>query len=197
MINEVNINNNKNTIYNHKLIHNPYTTENFTSHVPRVLYKSVEKANIWHKYPLKLMVYSNDVGEAMRPVIGNVMARLSWIPAVSYTLLALNNGNKKDNLAKELAFQGIASFLIPFLMLKTARAGASKAIEKLPKAMKTAFAKQTAKMPEVDKFIRRFDKNNQSGYKNIAVSGMSIGVLLACVKPIDDAVKKVLNKHFA
>lgn len=190
--------------YNYRINYKSYNNEKFTSNVPKALYHGIEKfpqavakADIWHKYPLKLLVYSNDFGEAVRPVIGNFMARLSWIPSISYTFLALNSGSKKDNLAKELAFQGIASFLLPFLMLKTARSGASKIIDKIPKNIKTAFAAKTKAMPQIDKFVSKFDKNNRSGYKNIAVSGVGIGVLLACVRPIDNAVKKLLDKHFA
>lgn len=202
MVNNISINNTSSN--NLRLQYNNNKTENFTSNVPRALYKSieripaaVEKSNIWHEYPLKLLVYSNDFGEAVRPVIGNFMARLSWVPAISYTFLALNNGSKKDKLAKELAFQGIASFLLPFLMLKTSRSGAAKLIDKIPQNMKKAFAAKASEMPALDKFVRRFDKNNQSGYKNIAVSGISIGVLLACVRPVDEAVKRLLNKHLS
>lgn len=186
---------------NNNRTYNPNDTKQFTSKVPQALYKNVakyapvEKTDIWHEYPLKLLVYSNDFGEAVRPVIGNFMARMSWVPSISYTFLALQSKNEKNNLAKELAFQGIASFLLPFLMLKASRSGASKLIDKIPAEVKNAFAAKTKRMPPLDKFVRKFDKNNQSGYKNIAVSGVGIGVLLACVRPIDEAVKKVLDKH--
>ena len=189
-------NNNINNTYNNKIQYLSNDTKNFTAHIPKVMYKQVEKQNIWHKYPLKYIVYSNDFGEAVRPVIGNMMARLSWIPSVSYTLLALNSSGKKDNLAKELAFQGIASFLLPYLTLRTTRHCASKAIDKLPQDWKTSFKQKTQDFPKLDKFVKRFAKNNKSGYKNIAVSTAGIGVLLACVKPIDEAVMKLLNKHF-
>lgn len=172
-------------------------TKNFTSGISKVLYKNAEKPNIWHKYPLKLMVYSNDFGEAVRPIIGNMMARLSWIPSVSYTLLALKSSGKKDNLAKEIAFQGIASFLLPYLTIRTTRHCASKAIENIPHDWKASFKKQTKNFTKFDKFIRKFAKNNKSGYRNIAVSGAGIGVLLACVKPIDNAVTNLLNKYFS
>lgn len=195
MINTI-INNNINNTHNTQLKYVATETKNFTSSIPKIIYKTAEKQNIWHKYPLKLMVYSNDFGEAVRPVIGNMMARLSWIPSVSYTLLALNNSGNKDNLAKELAFQGIASFLLPYLTIRTARHYASKAIDNIPDHWKSSFKKQTQNFPEFDKFIRKFAKNNKSGYRNIAVSSAAIGVLLACVKPIDDAVSKLLTKHF-
>ncbi len=185
-----------NNTYNNKIQYLSNDTKNFTSKIPKVIYKSAEKQNVWHRYPLKLMVYSNDFGEAVRPVIGNMMARLSWIPSVSYTLLALNSSGKKDNLAKELAFQGIASFLLPYLTLRTTRHCASKAIDNMPEGWKSTFNKHAEKFPKVDRFIKKFAKNNKSGYRNIAVSTAGIGVLLACVKPIDDAVTKLLNKHF-
>lgn len=181
--------------------------ENFTARMPRVnyqkLYSSIEKpiaketANIWHQYPLKMLVYSNDVGESVRPVIGNTLALLSWILAISYTLLAVNSGNKRKNLGKELAFQGIASFLMPFLMLKSTRALTSKAIDKVPAAFKNSVKSKIAQLPGVDHLIGRFKKNNASGYKNVAMSAASIGALLVGVKPIDNAVRKMLDKHFA
>lgn len=190
-------NNNISNIYNNKIQYLSSDTKNFTSHIPKVIYKPPEKQNIWHKYPLKYIVYSNDFGEAVRPVIGNMMARLSWIPSVSYTLLAIGSSDKKNNLAKELAFQGIASFLLPYLTLRTSRHCASTAIDKLPQNWKSSFKQKMQEFPKLDKFVNKFAKNNKSGYKNVAVSAAGIGVLLACVKPIDDAVTKLLNKHFA
>lgn len=182
--------------------------ENFTARVPRVnyqnIYRNIEKtpiaketANIWHQYPLKMLVYSNDFGEAVRPVIGNAAARFSWVPSISYTLLALNSGNKRKNIWKELAFQGIASFLIPYMMLKSTRTLTSRLIDKASPALKKSFKAKIAEMPSVDKFINRFKKNNASGYKNIAMSAVSIGALIAGVKPIDNAVKKLLDKHIS
>lgn len=182
--------------------------ENFTARVPQInyknIYKSIEKtpiaketANLWHQYPLKMLVYSNDFGEAVRPVIGNTMARLSWVPSISYTLLALNSGNKRKNLWKEAAFQGIASFLIPYMMLKSTRKLASNVIDKASPALKNSLKSKIAEIPSVDKFINRFKKNNSSGYKNIAVSAVSIGALIAGVKPIDNTVKKFFDRHFA
>lgn len=191
------INNNITNIHNTQIKYAATDTKKFTSKIPKAIYKSAEKQNIWHRYPLKLMVYSNDFGEAVRPVIGNMMARLSWIPSVSYTLLALKSSGNKDNLAKEVAFQGIASFLLPYLTLRTTRHCASKAIDNMPRDWKSSFKKQTENFPAFDKFIRKFAKNNKSGYRNIAVSSAGIGVLLACVKPIDEAVTNLLNKHFS
>ena len=79
--------------------------------------KTVSGSNVWHKYPLKLFVYSNDVGEALRPIIGNFLAKLSWLPAILYTILALisqKNRNNDEYIKKEIMFQSLASFILPF-----------------------------------------------------------------------------------
>lgn len=168
--------------------------ESFTS-FPAVMIRNTvrETASVWHKYPLKLMVYSNDVGEAVRPLLGNLFAKLSLIPAVFYTGFALNAGKKKENLGKELLFQGIASFLMPFLLVKSTRAAASKAFDKMPDKFKQIVKDETAKIGFLDKLINKFKKGNSSGYKNVALTGISIGVLALSIKPIDEAVKKILD----
>ena len=106
-------NNNINNTYNNKIQYLSSDTKNFTAHIPKVIYKQAEKQNIWHKYPLKYVVYSNDFGEAVRPVIGNMMARLSWIPSVSYTLLALNSSGKRIILQKNWHFRELQVFYCP------------------------------------------------------------------------------------
>lgn len=197
---------NQNNKYNNKKFNNLGTLKNFASlsynmqnesftSLPNVMLKNVvkETASVWHKYPLKLMVYSNDIGEAVRPLFGNMIAKLSLIPAVFYTGFALNAGKKKENLGKELLFQGIASFLMPYLLVKSTRAAASKAIEKMPNKFKQNIKDETSKIGFLDKFINKFKKGKSSGYKNIALTGISIAVLALCIKPIDDTVKKVLD----
>lgn len=181
--------------------------ENFTARMPKGiykdLYKNIEKntaketSNIWHKYPLKLLVYSNDFGEATRPIIGNALARFSWIPAIFYTTFALKSGTKKEGLGKEVAFQVIASFLMPFALIKTSRTLASKTIDKMSPAFKKAIKSQTAKIGIVDKIINKFSKKNSSGHRNLALSAVSIGALAVGVKPIDNYVKKTLDANFS
>lgn len=168
--------------------------ENFTA-LPTAYVKAAVKktTSVWHKYPLKLMVYSNDVGEAARPIIGNTLAKLSLIPAMFYTGFALNAGKKKENLGKEILFQGIASFLMPFLLVKSSRAVAKKGIEMVPVKFRQAVKNETAKMPALDKLISKFSKKNSSGHKNIALTAFSMAALAVGVKPMDEMVKKVLD----
>ena len=186
--------NNLGTLKNFASLSYNMQNESFTA-LPAVLLKNAvkESTSVWHKYPLKLMVYSNDVGEAVRPVLGNMFAKLSLIPAVFYTGFAINAGKKKDNLGKELLFQGIASFLMPFLLVKSTRAAASKAIEKMPEKVKQNIKNKTAEIGFLDKLINKFKKGKSSGYKNVALTGISIGALALLIKPIDEAVKKVLD----
>lgn len=185
--------------------------EAFTARVPKGIYKDIYsgiektqviqntgkaiKENIWHKYPLKLLVYSNDFGEAVRPVIGGAMAKLSWIPAIFYTLFAINKGEEK-NKTKELVFQGLASFLLPFLLLKSSRKVMHKAIDKIPASFKKTIKERTAKLSVLHKFIERFKKRDSSGYRNLALSAAGIGTIGLGAKPIDNVVKKFLEPQF-
>ncbi|MBS5802227.1 MAG: hypothetical protein KIC80_04345 [Brachyspira sp.] len=82
-------------------------------------------------------------------------------------------------------------------MLKSTRALTSKAIDKVLAAFKNSVKSKIAQLPGVDHLIGRFKKNNASGYKNVVMSAASIGALLVGVKPIDNAVRKMLDKHFA
>lgn len=183
--------------------HHETRVENFSARVPRGIYKdiykNIEKAdqrtNVWHKYPLKLLVYSNDAGEAVRPIIGNALAKLSWIPAIFYTVFALKTSDKKEDMKKEIAFQIIASFLLPFLLLKSTRAVAAKALDKIPAEFKAKIKTETGKISLLDKVIDKFKKKNSCGHRNLALSGVGIGVLAVGVKPIDDCVKNILDKH--
>lgn len=75
-----------------------------------------DKESIWHTYPLKGMAYSNDLGEALRPIIGGALARLSWIPTIFYALLAVlskcfsSDDKKSSRVEREVLFQLFASF---------------------------------------------------------------------------------------
>lgn len=82
---------------------------------------------------------------------------------------------------------------MPYLLVKSTRAAASKAIEKMPNKFKQNIKDETSKIGFLDKFINKFKKGKSSGYKNIALTGISIAVLALCIKPIDDTVKKVLD----
>lgn len=153
-----------------------------------------ETSSIWHKYPLKLMVYSNDFGEAVRPVIGNAMAKMSWLPAIGYTFFALKNSGKKENLGKEIAFQVLASFMLPFLLLKSSRKVAAKVIDNISVGFKQKMQKQLAKHDFVEKFVNKFKRENSSGYRNLALSAVGVGAIAVGAKPIDKGVKHMFEK---
>lgn len=186
---------------------NDTKVETFSGRIPKGIYKdiykNIEKAkvvsaennDIWHKYPLKLLVYSNDFGEAVRPVIGGFLAKLSWIPAILYTLLAVNSGEDKKDKTKELAFQAVASFLLPFLMLKSVRSAASKLIDKVPLNFKQKIKEKTSKIIFLDKVVNKFKKHNSSGYRNLALSTVGIASLSLGVRPIDKYVHNRMERY--
>lgn len=185
---------------------NDAKVETFSGRIPKGIYKDIyrnipktqaatQAADIWHKYPLKLLVYSNDFGEAVRPVIGGFMAKLSWLPAILYTLFAVNSGEDKKDKTKEIAFQAFASFLLPFLLLKSVRSGASKLIDKIPTNFKQKIKEKTAKISLLDKVINKFKKHNSSGYRNLALSTVGIASLSLGVRPIDKYVNNTMERY--
>lgn len=179
--------------------------EAFAARAPRGIYKDIykgiEKAqaknDIWHKYPLKILVYSNDFGEAVRPIIGGALAKLSWIPAIFYTIFALKSKEDKKNIRKEITFQAVASFILPFLLLKSSRKAMHKAIDHIPASFKENIKAKTAKISILDKLINKFKKNNSSGYRNFALSVGGIGTIAIGAKPIDNMVKSCMDNHLA
>lgn len=71
--------------------------------------------------------YMNDVGEGLKPTIGQALAKRFWYPALAYVGASVydktmrdKNGNKDFSLArgsKELAFQVLASLCGPILLV--------------------------------------------------------------------------------
>jgi hypothetical protein len=148
--------------------------------------KKEEKENIWHTYPLKICAYSNDVGEAIRPVIGAYFAKLSWIPAIFYIIGAIlskafcSNSPEKSNelpkeLSKEILFQGNASLLLPIILVKS-----------VSKATHNIF----------DKFdwLHKLNKNQ---YRATCESAVGLFALAVAVKPIDYYTEKALDKIYS
>ena len=91
--------------------------------------------------------YMNDVGEGLKPAIGQGLAKRFWYPALAYVGASVydkttrdKNGNKDFSLArggKELAFQVLASLCGPILLVNLGQntigrglSGVGTAIEK-------------------------------------------------------------------
>ena len=79
------------------------------------------------KWPLRGAAYTNEVGEALRPVIGEY-ATLSWVPALLYFGADIYDKYKNDNIEykpdharglKQAIFQSMASIVLPLAAVKS------------------------------------------------------------------------------
>ena len=77
-------------------------------------------------WPLRGAAFTNEVGEALRPLIGNY-ATLSWAPALLYIGADVYDKYKNDQTEyspdsrrclKQACFQGLASILLPIVAVK-------------------------------------------------------------------------------
>lgn len=78
------------------------------------------------KWPLRGAAFTNEVGEALRPLIGSY-ATISWAPALMYIGADVYDKYKNDNteyspnskrLLKQAIFQGMASIFLPLVAVK-------------------------------------------------------------------------------
>lgn len=159
--------------------------------------KNEDKKSIWHTYPLKICAYSNDVGEAVRPVIGAFFAKLSWFPAIFYIIGAIlskafcpNSPDKSKEVSKEILFQGIASLLLPVILVKSVGKATHKILDALP----------TKSKEFIKNGIKKFDwlhKLNENRYRATCESAVGLLALAVAVKPIDYYIEKALDKVYS
>lgn len=159
--------------------------------------KKKDKKSIWHTYPLKICAYSNDVGEAIRPVIGAFFAKLSWLPAIFYIIGSIlskvfdsGSPEKSKELSKEILFQGVASLLLPMILVKSVGKATHKILDALPVKSKD-FIKNG---------IKKFDwlhKLNENRYRATCESAVGLLALAVAVKPIDYYTEKALDKVYS
>lgn len=78
------------------------------------------------KWPLRGAAFTNEVGEALRPIIGGA-ANLTWVPALMYIGADVYDKYKNDQMEyspdskrclKEAIFQGLASVCLPVFAVK-------------------------------------------------------------------------------
>lgn len=78
------------------------------------------------KWPLRGAAFTNEVGEALRPLIGNY-ATLSWVPALLYIGADIYDKYKNDQTKyspsshrglEQAIFQGMASIFLPLVAVK-------------------------------------------------------------------------------
>lgn len=158
--------------------------------------------NIWHTYPLKGMAYSNDLGEAMRPIIGAFLAKLSWIPTIIYGLLAILNkcsdseNKESGGVSREILFQLFASFLLPLLLVKSVGKATHKILDNISVKTKESIKSSIKRIDWLHKFGEKFKNGSMNQYRTVAESGMGLLALAIAVKPIDNFVDSSLNKIY-
>jgi len=78
------------------------------------------------KMPFRAMAFTNEVGESLRPIIGNY-ANLTWAPVLLYIGADVYDKYKNDKteyspssrrFLKQAIFQGVASMLLPIVAVK-------------------------------------------------------------------------------
>lgn len=167
--------------------------------------KPAKQKNIWHTYPLKAMVYSNDFGEAAKPLIGAFLAKLSWVPTIIYAFFALlgkylqtqKNKNSKESFLKEVLFQLLASFLLPFLLIKSSHKLAQNFIDNRISVKTKQKIKDIMKSSNfLETIVGKFRRNNSSGYRNLGLSAVGVATIAIGAKPIDIGVEYFLNRIY-
>ena len=77
-------------------------------------------------WPLRGAAFTNEVGEALRPIIGNA-ANMTWVPALMYIGADVYDKYKNDQTEyspdskrclKQAIFQGLASVFLPVVAVK-------------------------------------------------------------------------------
>lgn len=158
--------------------------------------------NIWHTYPLKGMAYSNDLGEAMRPIIGASLAKLSWIPTIIYGLFAIlskctdHENTESKGVGREILFQLFASFLLPLLLVKSVGKATHKILDNVSLKTKESIKNSIKQIDWLHKFGEKFKNEKMNQYRTITESAMGLLALAIAVKPIDNFVDKSLNKYY-
>jgi len=115
------------------------------------------------KWPLRGAAFTNEVGEALRPLIGNY-ATLSWAPALLYIGADIYDKYKNNKTEyspdsqrclKQAIFQGMASIFLPLVAVKAGQ-GLFSLFGMLSKDKLTINAKE-----QVDKLAQEFVANGQ------------------------------------
>lgn len=166
--------------------------------------KDNKEESIWHTYPLKACAYSNDIREAIRPIIGAFFAKLSWLPAIFYVigaiiskLLGSTSQDKSKELSKEILFQLIASLLLPILLVKSVCKATHKVLDALPAKSKDFIKNSVQKIDWLHKFGENFKSEKMSQYRAVCESTVGLFALAVAVRPIDHYTEKALDMAYS
>lgn len=163
-----------------------------------------KEESVWHTYPLKACAYSNDIGEAIRPIIGAFFAKLSWLPAIFYVLGAILGKllssipqDKSKELSKEILFQLIASLFLPILLVKSIGKLTHKIIDKIPRQFKDNLVELIKKREKLHNFGERFKTKEMNQYRAVCESTVGLFALAVAVRPIDYYTEKALDRAYS
>lgn len=157
-----------------------------------------------HKFPMLALMYSSNIGESLRPVIGNTLATLSWAPSMLYAYLAISEKRKQADLSKEnekeynreILYQALGNLLIPQLVVLATRKISNYLIDKIPRHAKNTIKETTQKVDLAHKIIQKFESNSSKidGHRNSAVATITLITILAIAKPADYVLNKFLDR---
>ena len=99
----------------------------FNADIAKKKFTSEEYVDPLMKWPMRGAAFTNELGEAMRPLIGNY-ANLAWAPALLYIGADVYDKYKNNETEyspdskrclKQAIFQGLASILLPIVAIKS------------------------------------------------------------------------------
>ncbi len=179
-------------------------------------YGKEHKKDILIESPIRMLGYTNEVGEALRPAVGSMVANLFWVPALMYFGADIwdkykrgqddsyQNSDKKTAL-RQAVFHTVASLVGPTAAIHIAQHGAMKAggdkwVDKTLKKINTAnssLASKIEKVPFIGKKLIKVLKKPTAGKKLLANSlktGVGFATLAAVAIPLDMLTERLLIK---
>ena len=145
------------------------------------------KDDIYSKYPVRLLGFTNEVGAAVSPLIGPVGELISYAPALSYIFMDVKdkykrgeNGNyespSKKKAVEQLTFQTFASVILPTATVKTAQALANKIIDAPQMSnVKKSFDGFINKNLKLKNFVNKFADKAEDAVPKKAITKFAIG----------------------
>lgn len=143
-----------------------------------------KKDDVYAKYPIRLLAYTNECGAALAPLIGPVGEMISNIPALAYIAMDVRDKYKrgddesytnpsKKRAAEQFTFQAFASVIFPTATVKVSQAVANKVIdskffEGVKKRLKQTAENRTGFMNFVNKFADAAPPLNPSMLTKVA-----------------------------
>lgn len=145
------------------------------------------KEDVYSKYPVRLLGFTNEIGATVSPIIGPVGEMLTYIPALTYIFMdtadKYKRGETKDYKkkslrqgAERLAFQTFASVILPTSLVKTTQALVNKTIDlKFLKSVKSVITNTVKQKPKLNKFFEMFSDSSLNNTPKGALTKFALG----------------------